>query len=243
MKKPIIGISGSVLVDDGGIFPGYRRSYVNEDYINAVLENNGIPFILPMNQEEEVIEQQINQIDGLILSGGHDISPERYGEEPFQKLGITSSERDSFDFILLEKAKDKNIPILGICRGAQLINVYHGGNLYQDLSYRKEKTFKHWQGHDSDSVTHSVVVNEQSKLYKIVDANEIMVNSFHHQLIKDTPDNFLVAATAKDGGVEAIEAKDYSFLIGIQWHPEMLHKKEHIMNDIFKKLIEESLGD
>lgn len=243
MKKPIIGISGSILVDEGGMFPGYRRAYVNEDYVNAVLVNGGIPIIVPMNQDEEVIEQQINQIDGLILSGGHDVSPEYYKEEPLQKLGMTLSERDCFDFLLLKKAKEKNIPILGICRGSQIINVYHGGNLYQDLSYREGKTFKHWQGHDSDIVTHSVIINNNSQLYKMIGARELMVNSFHHQLIKEVPSNFTIAANAKDGVIEAIEAMDYRFLVGVQWHPEMLHKSETMMNGIFKKLIEEARGD
>ncbi|HIB1912188.1 TPA: gamma-glutamyl-gamma-aminobutyrate hydrolase family protein [Enterococcus faecium] len=243
MKNPIIGISGSIIVDREGMFPGYKRSFVNEDYISSVLKNGGIPVVIPVNQEEKVIEQQVEQIDGLILTGGYDISPEKYHEEPLQKLGDTLLERDNFDFLLLKKAKEKNLPILGICRGSQLINVYHGGSLYQDLSYRKENTLKHWQGHDPDKVTHTVDIDKNSKIYEILRCSEIQVNSFHHQLIKDVPNNFMISARAKDGVVEAIEATNYGFLIGIQWHPEMLHKTTLVMNELFKQLIVHSAGE
>ncbi|GBG97521.1 gamma-glutamyl-gamma-aminobutyrate hydrolase family protein [Lactococcus termiticola] len=243
MKKPIIGISGSIIIDEAGMFPGYRRSYVNEDYVKAVLKNGGIPVIIPMTEDEETIEAQIHQIDGLILSGGHDISTDRYNEEPRQKLGDTSSERDAFDFLLLEKAEEKNIPILGICRGCQVINIYHGGNLYQDLTYREGETFKHWQGHDPEKVTHSILVDEGSKVYQMIGSKEVRVNSFHHQLIKTVPDDFRVSARAKDGVVEAIEARGHRFLVGVQWHPEMLYKKDDGMNVFFRRLIETALED
>lgn len=240
MKKPVIGISGSIIVDSGGMFPGYKRSYVNNDYVASVIKNGGIPLIIPFNTDDELISEQISCIDALILTGGHDVDPFLYGEEPSQKLGEIFPERDSFDFTLIKYAKEKNIPILGICRGYQIINVYHGGSLYQDLSYKNDCFVKHWQAHSSELVTHTVNIDKDSKLYSMFDSEEIRVNSFHHQILKDIPDNFRATAHAKDGVIEAIEAQDYRYLVAVQWHPEMLHNSVEKMNNIFKSLIEEA---
>ena len=129
MNKPIIGISGSVIIDNGGIFPGYRRSYVNEDYVDSVVQNGGVPYIIPFTEDDEVIREQLNYVQGLILSGGHDVDPRFYREEPLQKIGATWPERDHFDMRLLKLAEENGIPVLGICRGAQIINVAHGGKI------------------------------------------------------------------------------------------------------------------
>ena len=114
MTKPIIGISGSVIIDDGGIFPGYHRSYVNEDYVDSVVQNGGVPYIIPFTENDEVIREQLNHVQGLILSGGHDVDPRFYGEEPMQKIGATWPERDHFDMRLLKLAEENGIPVLGI---------------------------------------------------------------------------------------------------------------------------------
>lgn len=107
MDKPIIGISGSEIIDNGGIFPGYRRSYVNEDYVDSVVKNGGIPFIIPFTESDEVIKEQLNHVQGLILSGGHDVDPHLYNEEPLQKLGAIWPERDHFDMLLLKLAEER----------------------------------------------------------------------------------------------------------------------------------------
>lgn len=239
-KNVIVGISGSIIVDEGGIFPGYRRSYVNEDYVSSVINNGGIPFILPLTTDESIIETYVEKIDALILSGGHDVYPINYKEEPLQKLGEVYPDRDYFDFKLLEYAIKKDIPILGICRGFQIINVYNGGSLYQDLSYRSENTFKHNQGHSSDLVTHTITIKKDTKLFSLIEKEKILVNSFHHQVLNKIGDGLEVSAKAEDGVVEAIEHKNYKFMLGVQWHPEMLHKKEKLMNNIFKELIEQA---
>lgn len=239
-NKIVVGISGSVIVDQGGIFPGYRRSYVNEDYVLSVIANGGVPFILPVTTDESIIESYIDNIDALILSGGHDIFPLNYSDQPLQKIGEVYPDRDNYDFKLLELAIRKDIPILGICRGFQIINVFHGGSLYQDLSYRDEETFKHNQGHSSDLVTHTIHIKKDSKLFLLLEDEKILVNSFHHQIVKEVGDDLEVSAQAEDGVVEAIEHKSYKFMLGVQWHPEMLHKKEKLMNNIFKELIDQA---
>lgn len=237
MKKPIIGISGSLFAESSGNFAGYNRSYVNHDYIMSVLKNGGIPLIIPFNEDPDVIKAQVDCIDGLILSGGHDVDPKNYNEEPLQKCGVTFPERDEFDFKLIEYCKNKKIPILGICRGHQIINVYHGGSLYQDQSYCKESYVRHWQIKDTKLVTHSVDIEKNSILDTMFDINEFMVNSFHHQFIKDVSPDFKITARAKDGVIEAIESNSYPFLVGIQWHPEMLYESVESMNNIFKIFI------
>lgn len=238
MSKPIIGISGSILVDKSGSFAGYRRSYVNEDYVKSVIKNGGVPYIIPMNNDVEIIRDQITCVDGLILSGGHDVSPIYYNQEPDKKLCEILPERDLFDFKLIEFAKEKNIPILGICRGLQILNVYHGGTLFQDLSMYDKSKVKHDQVVSPTVATHTVDLADKTELKRILKKNSIMVNSFHHQIINKLADNLVATAYSKDGVVEAIECPEYKFMMAVQWHPEMLHEVDEQMNLIFKELIE-----
>lgn len=237
MKKPIIGISGSEIIDNGGMFPGYRRSYVNEDYIDSVIQNGGIPYIIPFNSDVDVIKEQVKNVQGLILSGGHDVSPINYGEELQQKIGDIWPERDEFDMQLLKFAEESQIPVLGICRGAQIINVAHGGTLYQDLSYRKEKTLKHSQDQTPTLLTHKVDLVEGTKIKNILNKQSLRTNSFHHQLIKDVASDLVVSGRASDGVVEAIESTKKD-IIAVQWHPEMLHRKVSCQNNLFKYVID-----
>lgn len=235
--RPVIGLSGSIIIEKADGFEGYRRSYINEDYVDSVIVNGGTPVILPLTTNETIIESYLESIDGLILSGGHDVYPMNYNEEPLQKLGQVYPDRDYFDFKLLELAIKKEIPILGICRGFQLMNVYHGGSLYQDLSYRENETIKHDQKYTSHITTHSLIVEKETKLFNIFENENLMVNSFHHQILNRIGEDLIVSARSKDGVAEAIEHKTYDFMLGVQWHPEMLHKSEMIMNNIFKELI------
>lgn len=237
MKKPIIGISGSLIIDNGGMFPGYKRAYVNDDYVQAVIKAGGIPFIIPFSEDKLVVEMSAQHIDGLILSGGHDVSPLNYNEEPDGKLGEVFPERDEFDFQLLAAAKKREIPVFGVCRGFQIINVAHGGTLYQDLSCREEKCIKHSQGHSPSLGTHSVKIEEDSRLASILGI-DLRINSFHHQIIKEVAPSFKAVAHAADGVVEAIESNDGEPIFGTQWHPEMMAGTNSSMLDLFKYFIE-----
>ena len=236
MTKPIIGISGSRIIDQQGPFPGYHRSYVNEDYVDSVIQNGGIPYIIPFNEDPEVTIAQVANVDGLILSGGHDIDPRLYGEESLPQIGEIWPQRDAFDLLLLKEAEKHHKPILGICRGAQLLNVSYGGSLYQDISYRDELTLKHSQGHTPDLETQTITLIPDSYLAKLFDEKQLSVNSFHHQLIKTVGKDLRPVAKAQDGVIEAIENRDGSVL-GVQWHPEMLHRSDQKMNKLFRDLI------
>ena len=237
MNKPIIGISTSVLVDEGGGFPGYERIYVNKDYVSSVISAGAVPLMIPMDATEENLRQTLELVDGMIFSGGHDIAPIRYGEEPHQKLQEICPERDDFDFLLYRLAKEHSLPILGICRGFQLMNVSEGGKLYQDLSLKNTESLKHSQGHGPSFPTHTVKVESGSKFYKILGKEEIRVNSFHHQAVKSTSENVAISGKALDNVVEAIELKNYPFGLGVQFHPEMLQAKEEDMKKIFAALV------
>lgn len=239
MTKPIIGISASILIDNGD-FAGYRRIYVNEDYAAAVIKAGATPLVLSINDDDSVIDEYINIIDGLILSGGHDVDPRNYEENPNPKLGQVLPERDRFDLKLLKKAKEKNIPILGICRGFQLINVSYGGSLWQDLSYSDKDYIKHNQVYGPEITTHSIKVEEGTKLHNIFKKDTLSVNSFHHQIIKNLGQGLKLSAQAPDGVVEAFEDPNYRFLLGVQFHPEMLHRVKDEMQGLFNELVKEA---
>lgn len=238
MKKTVIGISTSVLVDQGGGFPGYERIYVNKDYVSAVIAAGAVPLMIPMEDSEENLRASLELVDGIIFSGGQDIAPYRYGEEPHAKLQGICPERDEFDFLLYRLAKEKKLPILGICRGYQLMNVAEGGNLYQDLSLKTTESFKHSQGHGPSIPTHSIKIEAGSRLAEILGKEELRVNSFHHQAIKDVPESLKVSGKALDDVIEAIELKDHPFGIGVQFHPEMLQAKYKDIQKIFLALVE-----
>lgn len=240
IKKPIIGISGSIIIDSGGSFAGYHRSYVNDDYIDSVIQAGGVPFIIPFNTNEEVIKEEISQLDGLILSGGHDVDPINYGEEPRQKLTTTFPERDTFDSLLIKYAEQNNLPILGICRGIQILNVYHGGTLTQDLSYADHELLGHSQPSGPTVHSHSLNVHKGTFFEGLFNhENQIFVNSFHHQVINKVADDFEVGLVAPDGVVEGIKNLNYKGLeFAVQFHPEMLHRIDPHAKIIFKFLID-----
>lgn len=239
MRVPIIGISGSIMKDDGGMFPGYKRAYVNDDYIQAVLNAGGIPIILPIVDDAEKIKEVVGKIDGLLLSGGHDVNPLLYGEEPDTKTTEIFPRRDAYDFELIKCAEERNIPVMGVCRGMQIMNTYYKGSNYQDNGYKEGAYIKHWQGHTPDMATHNIEVEKGTKLAEII-GDQLLVNSFHHQSVKKVAEGFVAAAKAKDGIIEAIEKKGEHWCIGLQFHPEMMAASNESMKNLFKKFVEES---
>lgn len=239
--KPLIGITASVTWENAGdTFTGYKRNYLSFDYSDAVIAGGGIPVILPVTGEVEVLKEMVGHLDGLVLSGGVDLSPILTGEEPRKNLGMTIMERDEAELLILEHAVGKGIPILGICRGFQLLNCYFGGSLHQDLSETTDFYIKHdFNGLPSD-LAHSIEMEEGSLIYKLMGIHN-KVNSFHHQALKDIAPNFMVTAWAKDGAAEAIEyQRDDQFIFAVQFHPEMMFKKHSYILPIFSHFIQEA---
>lgn len=239
--KPIIGITGNMLIEENGIFPGIERAYVNNDYVEAVVLAGGIPVILPILKGEGILEKLLETVDGVLISGGFDINPLTYGEEPSKELEFIYPDRDEFDLNLIRIANKLGKPILGICRGLQILNVAFGGTLYQDISHIEGNYIKHFQSTKNNAATGHTVEIVQGTIIGSILGESAVVNSFHHQAVKKLADGFTVTARSKDGIIEAIEKKGDPFTVGVQWHPEKMISGGSIeMLEVFKKLAKAS---
>lgn len=228
-KKPKIGITLSETNEDTQYRWPSRKAfdYIKHEYYEAILRAGGIPVLLPNVEAAEAIKEQINSIDGLLLTGGGDMHPNHFGQKPHSKLGPTTRDRDNFEFEAFGLAINDEKPVLGICRGHQVINIAMGGTLYQDLSCINRPTLRHADPRQTTKVFHKVKIARGSKLYKILGSSDIETNSSHHQVIDKLGSGLEAVAWAPDGLVEAVEHSRYNFVIGVQWHPEGIMKRQH----------------
>ena len=211
--------------------------HVSNAYVVSVLRSDGIPVVLPLSGEASVIEETVQMIDGLLVTGGVDVNPLLYGEEPSPKTGYFCAARDRTDIEAILCANRLHKPILGICRGLQVINVAFGGTLYQDISLIEGEPLKHFQESEPYSPGHTVTVRKECCLHGIL-GDVVGTNSFHHQAAKRVADGFMVGATAKDGIPEEIENLSENFVVGIQWHPELMAANgDQTMQSIFSLFI------
>ena len=240
MKKPIVGVLGSILLMESGPFPGLERTYVNHDYITAIESAGGIPLLLPVIEDEKDVARQLEGLDALVLSGGYDLRPDCYGEEPLQEMGFVWPEMDRHQLAAARTAAELGKPMLGICRGMQVLNVAFGGSLYQDLNEQTSSRQQHVQKGRRHLGSHWVEVEKDSLLAEFVGAGELYTNSFHHQAIKELAPCFKVCAKAKDGIIEGFEATGGTMILGLQWHPEMMAQNDKKMAAIFRGLIEKA---
>jgi putative glutamine amidotransferase len=238
--QPIIGISSSLSVIESGSFLGRERAFVVYDYIQAVVLAGGVPIILPIVDSEEQIATQVQLIDGLLLSGGQDVSPSYYGENPEPALGAVLHERDAHELSLVKIAHQSNKPIFGICRGIQLLNVAFGGTLYQDIASHHVESLQHAQKSRPEAAIHSVNIVEGSLLHRLVGSSLIETNSFHHQVVKTVAPGFTVTAKTDDQLIEAMERDGDRFTLGVQWHPELMHKHHPTMQKLFDGFVDAS---
>ncbi len=235
MAKPRIGITTNLFLTEGGILAGTRRQYVSDAYIQAVLCAGGIPILLPVIADQEAIAEQAAMIDGLLLSGGGDVQPQLFAEEPVAQLGTVFPERDAQELELVKLAMTSAKPILGICRGCQLLNIALGGNIYQHLS-PDEAYVQHDQRSPGHYAGHTVLLANGSKLAGLW-GDTIMTNSFHHQAVKAPAPECRISARTKDGVVEAIEHETATFVVGVQWHPELMFDKHPAMLAVFTEFV------
>ncbi|MGL5086892.1 MAG: gamma-glutamyl-gamma-aminobutyrate hydrolase family protein [Clostridium sp.] len=231
--KPIIGITTFSQEKN------YKEySAVSSKYADAVRMAGGIPFLIPITQDETLIEDYIESLDGIILTGGDNINPLRYEEEAIIDLGEIHDNRDEFEIKLFLKALVKNVPVLGICRGLQIINVALGGKLYQDIETQISNSKNHMQEmHLQGTLSHNIDIDRKSKLFRILKNSSISVNSLHRQAIKTLGYGLSISAMSDDGIVEAIELKGRGFVLGVQWHPENLTLEYSAFVNIFGELI------
>lgn len=231
MKKPVIGILP--LIDTA------KESYwMLPAYIEGVKEAGGLPVILTFTEESEDARTMAQMCDGFVFTGGHDVSPEIYGEERLPECAETSAERDTLEKLLLKEVIEMDKPVLGICRGLQFINAALGGTLYQDLKTYFPSEVNHRQKPPYDKPTHSVKLEEGTPLHKLLGKEDIEVNSCHHQAIKNLSDKLEAMAKASDGLVEAFYMPSKKFVWATQWHPEYLHKVDENSRKIFKAFID-----
>ena len=213
LPMPVIGITGNY---------GDLTCKLGRGYYQSVVEAGGVPVIIPPLADRHVIINTLSRIDGLILSGGGDYNPLWAGEEPSPLLHGINQERDNAELLIARLAYNRQIPILGICRGIQTLAIALGGKVKQDIS--DVATMKHSQDADRSEPTHSVTIEPDSTLAEIYksDLSTLYVNSFHHQAVSDSGTKFRVVATAPDGVIEAMESSEYKPILGVQWHPECM---------------------
>ncbi len=234
-KQPIIGITANYNEGNHCVADGYCAS---------VLKAGGVPFIIPPYEEVEPLLNTLNCIDGLLLTGGGDINPMFMGEEPVNELHSINYRRDRQELLLTRLAADRQIPMLGICRGIQILTAALGGTLYQDIYSQAEgKLIKHDQQLDRSFPSHSVSILKDTLLFRIFETETLPVNSFHHQAVKEAAPGFRVCAQSTDGIIEAVESVEFKSVVGVQWHPEcMILRGDESMLPLFRWLVGEALS-
>lgn len=226
--RPIIGITCNSLDSSNSI---------SSSYFSAIENAGGTSIILPNTRNDSCIMDFIGLIDGLLLAGGVDIDPLYFGEEPRPLMGKIDIDRDYFEMRLIPEALKVDMPILGVCRGIQILNVAMGGTLYQDISMSSKSILKHRQDAPSSYATHTIDVQPESQLLKILGKSTIRTNSFHHQAIKEAAPGLFISAFARDGIIEGVESTNHTYVIGVQFHPEQMWFNNPPITNLFIRYI------
>ncbi len=194
--------------------------------------------VAPMSAPEEQWRCSVEHLDGLLASGGPDIDPNLFGQAPVRGLGSISPERDRYEMVIVRRALELDMPVLGICRGIQTLAVAAGGTLYQDINSQVSGVLKHRQDAPYWHVSHIVKCVPGSAVASAHGSEEFMVNTFHHQTVKDVPEGFVATAHAPDGLIEAMESTAHRCVIGVQWHPEGIWPRDRFHLATFRRLVE-----
>jgi putative glutamine amidotransferase len=235
MKMPVIGITAHR--DSTGHLSALAA--VGKFYHEAILRAGGLPLIIPADLQESDLIQLSDRFNGLVFTGGPDIDPAAFGEKMHPEVRGVDVLRDEREIFLARYAVQEKIPLLGICRGAQIMNIALGGSMYTHVCDQHPETIHHscFPGLPYDLLSHPVSLVEGSKLTEIFGGTSIWVNSLHHQGIKDIPPKLRATAFAPDQLVEGIEVLDHPFGIGVQWHPEILTTDQHALA-LFRSFIQ-----
>ncbi|MEN4012133.1 MAG: gamma-glutamyl-gamma-aminobutyrate hydrolase family protein [Chloroflexota bacterium] len=227
MNPPLIGLSTERLVIQSPIVSVGAK----EAYIQAVLRAGGIPALIPVGLSSAQLRNLFGRLDGVVLVGGGDIDPARFDGASHPRVYDVDTARDDLEIELVRLSAESQKPLLGICRGAQVINVALGGTLYTDIADQLTGAFKHdyFPGYPRDTIAHKVKIMADTRLEAITAAGEIQVNSLHHQGLARIAAELRVSAWSPDGLAEAVELLDHRFLVGVQWHPEwLLDHSQHL---------------
>jgi putative glutamine amidotransferase len=226
--KPVIAISAS-----------YEDEYacLKHEYYQTIVRSGGLPVIVPFFLEQEDVAQLCGIADGLLLTGGPDVDPDYYGEQPIRGLGRITPERDRVELMLAKEFVSKGKPVFAICRGIQLLNVALGGSLYQDINSQLDP-LQHSQKAPRSHLSHRVNAESGTLLSRIAGTDTFKVNSFHHQALKDVAPGLRVAARAEDGIIEAVESEAHPFVLGVQWHPEDTAATDGVSSRLFAAFVD-----
>lgn len=237
MSAPRIGVSGVVRTWDG-----LERSGVNAAYLRSVLTAGGVPVLLSPLLGPAYAARSLDGVDGLLLTGGEDMDPAWYGLAPSPFAHPPSRERDLFELALFATARQRELPILGICRGIQLVNVGLGGTLYQDLPTERPGPLDHNPAAARTERAHLVRLAEESRAAAALGAGAVRVNSFHHQAVRDLAPALVATGWTEDGLIEAVETPaDGPWLLAVQWHPEEMYAEPAAPErGLFRALVEEA---
>lgn len=231
---PKILLTSRAVLDDAQSTPllGVRQSY-----LDAVLKAGAYPFVAPRMGDRGLMEALVELADGVLIPGGEDVDPKRYGQEPKPYLAAVDKERDASEFFVIEAARRRRIPILGICRGCQVINVAFGGTLYQDINIERPQVPKHGSDDESD-YNHHIRFATDSRLRKIIGQDEVLVNSYHHQAVKEVGAGLRATAHDSTGLIEGIEGLGPDYVLGVQCHPELLvGQPDGVWEKLFSSLV------
>lgn len=221
--KPIIGITTGEILNAKFAWAPYVYGQ-SHTYVEAIKSAGGVPVLLPFLQDKKDIAQLVATLDGVLFSGGNDVTPEFYGEEVTHAVE-TSRARDEWELALIDEAQKQDKPIFTICRGTQLLNVSRGGTLYQDIQLDRHSQSNHSSSEEfenAEHLAHTITLEADSKLSNILGEKDIQTNSQHHQAIKKLGKGLIVTARAEDGVVEGVEDSSKAFVMGVQSHPEGL---------------------
>ena len=236
--KPIIGLTSSYKKTDKTDFV-----FSNHNYLNSIRRFGGIPLIIPTEGEDEELEVLVGMCDGILLSGGDDIDPALYGEEALNDTLELIPVRDAVERKVCDLAVKRGLPMFGICRGIQMMNVYFGGSLYQDSPTQIETDIKHRMEPPAHRTCHKCVIEKGTPLHDLIGLEEIGVNSHHHQAVKRVAPGFEVMGHSEDGIIEAIYDPAKTFVWGVQWHPERIWDIEDSSAKLFEAFIEVCKSD
>lgn len=226
--KPIIGITA-------GYNNGEQKYFLTDFYVEAVEHVGGIPVLLPAVGTSSV-SKIYDMVDGIIFSGGSDVDPSFYGQNPFRGMGEITPNRDKFELFLAKKALAGQKPVLGICRGIQVLCIAAGGNIYQDIS--EATKLDHFQNAPKWYPYHEIKIDKESNLYEILGRSRMKVNTFHHQSVKESGSILKAVAWTEDGLIEAVESENpEQNILGVQWHPECSWDREKNSLILFENLV------
>ncbi|HWO40254.1 MAG TPA: gamma-glutamyl-gamma-aminobutyrate hydrolase family protein [Candidatus Eisenbacteria bacterium] len=234
-----IGITADWMAADADSgFPREPTLFLAERYCRAVEEAGGVALILPCSTSAAARRRLLERLDGLIVSGGDfDIHPSYYGEEPINELGRIKHQRTEFELELVNLALARDLPVLGICGGAQALNVALGGALYQDIATQVPRAADHQQSARKHTGGHRVRIQPGTRLERIVQSDAIETNTTHHQAVKSLGRGLVINAVAEDGVIEGIESQFHTFALGVQWHPEVLAPTSPYHRRIFTSFV------